>query len=214
MSDIAPITVVLISRNRAKQLRRVIPAIAQNTLQPAEVLLADDASDDDSIEVFGNLCHQNGLRGRALPHAAGATTFRINSMRNAGLRASQTERVILLDADHVPSMTHIASHMRMLDKGASAMSFGPRLESANEDGSGPVNFMWGHEPFASMSPAAQEPLPYWELVAGSNLGMHRSFAKEIGDYDTDYDGGYGYDDVDFNCRAAARGAKFYGDFGA
>jgi len=214
MSEIAPITIVLISRNRAGQLRRVIPAITRGTLRPAEVLLADDASDDDTVEVFEKLCRECGVHGRALRHEPGKTGFRINSMRNAGLRASQTERVILLDADHVPATTHIASHMRMLDRGRTTMSFGPRLESANEDGSGPVNFMWGHEPYGSMSPSADEPLPYWELVAGSNLGMYRSFAREIGDYDTEYDGGYGYDDVDFNCRAAARGAKFYGEFEA
>jgi glycosyltransferase involved in cell wall biosynthesis len=214
MPEIAPITVVLISRNRAAQLRRVIPAIAEGTLRPVEVLLADDASDDDTVEVFETFCRKCGLQGRVLRHEPGITAFRISSMRNAGLRASQTERVILLDADHVPSMTHIASHMRMLDRGRTTLSYGPRLEFANEDGSGPVNFMWGHEPYGSMSPSADEPLPFWELVAGSNLGMHRLFAREIGDYDTDYDGGYGYEDADFNCRAAGRGAKFYGEFGA
>ena len=214
MPEIAPITLVLVSRNRAAQLRRVLPAIAANTPRPSEVLLTDDASADDTVAVFEGLCRELGLSGRALRHEPGPTTFRINSMRNAGLRASLTERVILLDADHVPAMTHIGAHLRMLERGRQAMSFGPRLEAANADGSGPVNFMWGHEPYAAMSPQPGEPLPFWQLVAGSNLGMHRSFAQEVGLYDTDYDGGYGYDDVDFNFRAARHGAAFYGDFQA
>jgi GT2 family glycosyltransferase len=145
---------------------------------------------------------------------AGEVSFRINTMRNAGLRESRTGRVILLDADHVPAPTHIEAHMAMLDNGPKAMSTGPRLESANADGSGPVNFMWGHEAYSSMSPGAGRAVPFWGLVPGSNLGVHRAFAEEIGLFDTQYDGAYGYDDQDFNCRADRKGAVYYGDFRA
>jgi glycosyltransferase involved in cell wall biosynthesis/predicted O-methyltransferase YrrM len=210
----APVTVVLVSRNRSAQLRVVLPALAANTMAPDEVILSDDASDDDTVAVFQTLCKQLGLKGRVLQHAAGETRFRINSMRNAGIKASKTDRVILMDADHVPSPTHIAAHMRMLDRGRQSFSTGPRLECANPDGSGPVNFMWGHEPFSAMSPSAGQPVPSWSLVAGSNLGLHRAFAEEIGLFDVGYDGAYGYDDVDFNCRAAKKGAQFHGDFAA
>jgi GT2 family glycosyltransferase len=214
MPEIAPVTLVLVCRNRAQQLPIVLAAIAANNPRPAEVLLADDASKDESIAIFQRLCRQLGLSGRALAHERGEKLFRINSMRNAGLRASRTDQVILLDADHVPSATHIAAHLKMLDGGPKSLSFGPRLESASADGTGPVNFMWGHEPYGAMSPSPGEPLPYWQLVAGSNLGMHRAFAEEIGFFDSDYDGAYGYDDVDFNYRAQQRGGKFFGEFAA
>lgn len=214
MPEIVPVTLVLISRNRARQLPAVLSGIAGNSIWPSEILLADDASEDESVAVFRGISGQLKLPGRALTHDRGATVFRINSMRNAGLRASKTDRVILLDADHVPGPLHIAAHMRMLDFGLKSLSFGPRLESANADGSGPVNFMWGHEPYAAMSAAPGEPLPFWQLVAGSNLGMHRAFAEEVGLFDTDYDGAYGYDDVDFNFRIDRASGKFYGEFAA
>jgi glycosyltransferase involved in cell wall biosynthesis len=214
MPEIAPVTLVLVCRNRAGQLPAVLAGIAQSTLWPSEILLCDDASEDESVWAFEEITGRLKLPGRAVKHERGPTLFRINSMRNAGLRASRTERVILLDADHVPAATHLAAHMRMLDLGQKSLSFGPRLEAANADGTGPVNFMWGHEPYAAMSAAPGEPLPYWQLVAGSNLGMHRALAEEVGFFDTDYDGAYGYDDVDFNFRIDRAGGKFYGDFAA
>ncbi len=214
MAERADVAVVLISRNRASQLRRILPAIAANTLLPSAVILADDASDDDTVDVFETLCRDLKLNGQALRNPPGETDFRINTMRNLGIQNSPTSRVILLDADHVPSLTHIAAHMRMLDRSTKAFSTGPRLEAANADGTGPVNFMWGHEPCSSMSPRPDVPVPCWELVPGSNLGMHKAFAMEIGLYDPQYDGAYGYDDLDFNFRAKHKGAACYGDFEA
>ena len=214
MPDVAPITVILVSRNRSQQLRIVLPAFAANTLRPSEILLADDNSTDDTVHVFQNVCQSLKLSARALPQPAGKTCFRINSMRNVGLSEARTERIILLDADHVPAPTHIAAHMRMLDLGPKVISTGPRLEAANPDGTGPINFMWGHEPYSCMSSATLQPLPFWGLVPGSNFGAHVSFLREVGLFDTDYDGAYGYDDADFNCRASAKGAVYYGDFGA
>lgn len=214
MPEVAPVTVILVSRNRSKQLGVVLPAFACNSVMPSEILLVDDFSSDDTVEVFEGLCGSLGLPGRALPQGEGRTLFRINSMRNIGVRASRTERVIILDADHVPAPGHIAAHMRMLDRGERVISTGPRLEAANADGTGPVNFMWGHEPYSCMSSSPGSPLPFWGLVPGSNFGAHVSFLREVGLFDTEYDGAYGYDDADFNCRAAKQGALYLGDFAA
>ncbi len=206
--------IILISRNRERQLPHVLTALAGNTLRPAEVILADDASTDNTVDVFNTLCGELGLSGRAIVHDSGETLFRINSMRNAGLQACTCERAIILDADHVPGPLHVATHMAMLDAGQATLSTGPRLEYAFEDATGPVNYMWGHEPYAAVGDGAAGSSICWQLAPASNMGMYLSFGEKVGWFDTDYDGAYGYDDSDFAYRAHKCGAKFAGCFGA
>jgi glycosyltransferase involved in cell wall biosynthesis len=203
-----------VSRNRSRQLLKVLAAIRRGSIQPREVLLADDASTDDTIEVFTRLCADLGLIGRVLAHPPGDRQFRINTMRNDGLRAARTQRVVILDADHVPGPNHLAAHMDMLDGGERVISIGPRMEYANEDGTGPVGFMWGHEGRYTVQQRADAALPHWQLVPASNMGLHRSFARRVGWFDDGYDGAYGYDDVDFTYRAHKQGAFFAGRFDA
>lgn len=210
------LTVVLIAHDQARQLPLVLAAIAANTARPAEVILADDASTDGTADVFQQTCRELSLPGQALRHppAPSQRPFRVNSMRNAGLRAARTPCVVLLDGDHVPGPLHLATHLRLLARGEHVVSTGPRLECANADGTGPVSFMWGHEPYGAQQASPEVPLPSWALVPASNMGLHRAFAERVGMFDPDYDGWYGIDDQDFTCRAHRAGAFFAGEFGA
>ena len=210
-----PVSVVLICRNKADCLSYVISALACNTRRPDLVVLSDDASTDDSPRIFAELCTQHDLAYEVASHSSEGPPFRLNTLRNDGIAACEEGLVIILDADHVPARTHIEAHLELhVENQYGVLSTGPRLEYANPDCSGPINFMWGHEPFSMFQVSATEPVPTWTAVLASNIGMVKRAILELGGFDPIYDGNYGFDDVDFTYRAWTKGYFFAASFEA
>lgn len=87
----APVTVVIPTRNRAELLAQTLRSVQAQTLPPAEVVVADDGSSDDTDSVIraAGACHIRNELGGWGPSAA----------RNAGMRAAQTEYVSFIDSD-------------------------------------------------------------------------------------------------------------------
>lgn len=212
-----PVSVSFVCKNKASTFPRVLTALAQGIRRPDLVLLADDGSTDGSPEVFARQCKALGLEHRVLDIPPGQP-FRINSMRNAGIRAAPDGLVLVLDADLVPARTALDAHRRMhLERaGRPIVSTGPRLEYATEAGDGPVNFMWGFEMVGHVSspPEQQQKFPTWQVTPGSLMAMTRRAVEHVGWFDEGYDGHYGYDDVDFMIRAEQAGFEFVGDWEA
>jgi len=194
--------VVLICRNKAQSLPYVIAALARNTQRPDLVALSDDASTDRSPEIFAELCIHYNLPWKTVLHSHDGSGFRLNTLRNDGIEVCEDGLVIILDADHVPARTHIEAHLELHSKyERGVLSTGPRLEYAYPDCSGPISFMWGHEPVSMLQASAIEPVPTWAAVLASNLGMTKQAIVQLGGFDPIYDGNYGFDDVDFTYRA-------------
>jgi GT2 family glycosyltransferase len=77
-------------RNGAAVLDRCLDAIGRSTLTPDEVLIVDDASDDDSAAV----ATRHGARVLCLPHRVGPA-----AARNRGVLATSSDIVVFTDAD-------------------------------------------------------------------------------------------------------------------
>src|SRR4029079_11385210 len=87
-----PITVVLPAFNRARLLERALRNVyAQEPRKPAQVIVVDDASTDDTPEVAKAFGAQLIRHGRHLGGNAAA--------RDTGLRAARYQWVALLDDD-------------------------------------------------------------------------------------------------------------------
>lgn len=204
-----PISVVIICYNKSKELPYVISALAKNTLRPDLVVLCDDGSTDDSLKVFIDCCESQNLNYKFFQEATQKNSFRLNTLRNKGVSICPDGLVIILDADHVPSRTYIESHVNLhLTNPHPVLSTGPRLEYANPDCSGAVNFLWGHESISMMQPSIDKPIPSWTGVLVSNMGMCKQGIMDLGGFDPIYDGNYGFDDIDFTYRAWLAGYFF------
>lgn len=208
-----PISLVIICYNKSQELPFVISAIAKNTLQPDLIVLCDDGSTDNSLQVFIEQCSIYNLNYKIIQEPTIKNAFRLNTLRNKGVSACLDGLVIILDADHVPSRTHIEAHVKLhLLHPHAVLSTGPRLEYANSDCSGAVNFLWGHEPVSMMQPAADKPIADWTGVLVSNMGMCKQAILNLGGFDPIYDGNYGFDDTDFTYRAWLAGYFFASSF--
>jgi Glycosyl transferase family 2 len=97
-----PVTVVIPAFNRARLLERTLQSVySQRPLKPAEVIVVDDHSSDDTPQVaesFGArlIRHERNLGGNA-------------AARDTGLRAARHEWVALLDDDDEWLPHHLAT---------------------------------------------------------------------------------------------------------
>jgi glycosyltransferase involved in cell wall biosynthesis len=210
-----PISVVLICRDKAQSLPYVLSALARNTRRPDLVVLSDDASTDESPSIFAELCTGHQLAYETVLHPFNGLPFRLNTLRNDGIKVCKEGLIIILDADHVPARTHIESHLELhLKHQRGILSTGPRLEYVYPDCSGPINFMWGHESISMLQSSTTEPVPTWTTVLVSNMGVTKQAILQLGGFDPIYDGNYGLDDVDFTYRAWKSGYYFAASFEA
>jgi GT2 family glycosyltransferase len=86
-----PVSVIIPAYNRAEMLRRALASVcAQRPSPPAEVIVVDDGSEDDTAEVALRLGARVVTHERNLGLSAG---------RNSGLRAARHAWVALLDSD-------------------------------------------------------------------------------------------------------------------
>lgn len=87
------VSVVVPTYNRADRLKDTVASILAQTVQPAEVLIVDDGSKDDTARV----CHDFPSPVRYLYRENGGSA----AARNTGMRAAKGKYIALLDADDV-----------------------------------------------------------------------------------------------------------------
>ena len=108
----AAVSVVIPCYNSATYLREVIASAVNQTTRPAEIIVIDDGSSDDSAEVaaaFGDL-----VRVFRQPNSGA------NGARNLGIRQSRGAFVATLDADDLWPLDSLAIRLRALDERADA----------------------------------------------------------------------------------------------
>lgn len=92
----APVSVVIPCYRCAATIERAVASLVQQSRKPAEILLVDDASDDDTSQVLNNLTlqHVGWIKVIALTQNQGAA-----SARNAGWEQASQPYIAFLDAD-------------------------------------------------------------------------------------------------------------------
>lgn len=114
MSEIANkslISVIIPTYNRADVVKRAIASVQSQTYQDLEIIVVDDASEDNTVEVIQSItdhrlryiCHQTNLGG--------------SEARNTGIKQAQGQYIAFLDSDDVwltdkltAQLTAIAPH--------------------------------------------------------------------------------------------------------
>ena len=124
-TETADIAVIVTSHNYARYLGACLGSVASQTLRPKEILVVDDASEDDAEEVV-----------RGFPRAAYYNVaFRNgNKARNFGFSKSASERVVFFDADNEMEPDFLESLNRTLDHdGGADFAYSDRINFAEGD---------------------------------------------------------------------------------
>ena len=95
-NNVVPVTVIIPCYRCASTIRRAIQSVIAQTQQPAEVILVDDASGDETLAMLRELEQQypDWIKVIALAKNQGAA-----SARNAGWAAASHTFIAFLDAD-------------------------------------------------------------------------------------------------------------------
>jgi len=182
------VAVVIPCFNQAHYLAEAIESVLAQTLPPAEVVVVDDGSEDNSHEVAGRYEEVTRMRQRNRGVAAA---------RNAGLGASGADRVVFLDADDrlLPSA---------LEVGAGALERRPQVAFVSG-----VSRDIGDD--GRVLPGLRQPLVtqdhYLRLLedcfiwSGSSIVYRRAALEAVGGFDESLEAG---DDFDLYLRLARR----------
>jgi glycosyltransferase involved in cell wall biosynthesis len=119
----AEVSIVIPTYNRLRRLKHVIAAIERQSypLDNIEVIIVSDGSTDGTHEYLSTI--QTPLALRFVPQAnAGPAAARNNGIRNA-----QSDVILFIDDDVVPSPQLVAEHMRLQEGKANLVVLGPML---------------------------------------------------------------------------------------
>ena len=129
----APVSVVVPCYRCAATIRRAVASVAAQSLRPAQLILVDDASADDTLRVLRALRQEWGewLQVIALPRNGGAA-----AARNAGWNAATQPFVAFLDADDAWHRRKIELQYRFMRAHPEVALSGHRCVQLPSDASG------------------------------------------------------------------------------
>jgi GT2 family glycosyltransferase len=200
---------VIVNYNGAGYLGPCIEALIRTTQRPAEVVVVDNASTDDSL-----------VRLRAYPHItllARSTNLGFAAGANAGLAAVTTEFALLLNPD-------VEVDERFGDLLIDAFDRHPMVGAAGALLTFPETGLIQHAGGIVARPSLwtehrgyQQPVgPQWleeadvEYAIGAALGLRLAALREVGGFDERFTPAY-FEDVDlcFVLRAAGWGVRYF-----
>jgi glycosyltransferase involved in cell wall biosynthesis len=166
-----PVSVVIAAYNRAGMLRRAIAGVrAQRPLQPAEIVVVDDASSDDTAAVAEEL----GARVVRHPVNRGES-----AARNSAIAAATQPWIAVLDSDDEWLPWHIDTLWRR--RGDHVIVSGASLRCGPDPAADRVHGTAGRRDMLLRSPA--DLLFPENVVPGSGVMIRRDIALAAGGYD-------------------------------
>lgn len=203
--------------NNADFLRATLTSITwQNTTQKVEVILVDNNSSFDNPDTiyheFFDKLNLYLVKQPKLNH-----TFAPCRARNIALRLASHPWIISLDADILLNKDYLNSLEILINNCGNAILTAERvfIDGSKVNEIDQKKELWPEEQLRVRSPAnyyllEDRRLPAmthmsqlehpWAFMHGCNLIFPKDLALKIGGYDEEYDGHWGYEDIDFAFR--------------
>jgi glycosyltransferase involved in cell wall biosynthesis len=171
------VSVIIPNYNRADLIGITLDNILSQTLKPSEIIVVDDGSTDNSVEVirsFGEkvtlICQENQGPGAA---------------RNAGLKVASGDYIQFFDSDDLCSLNKFELQVKALENSGADIAYSPWVKVYID--SQKVYFE-NHVLQQRQLPKNQKPLVWflrtWNIVFQACMVRH-SFIQKVGNYRTD-----------------------------
>jgi glycosyltransferase involved in cell wall biosynthesis len=200
-----PLTLVLVSFQKADVIQLAIRSVAAGSMRPDLVVLSDDGSADGTPDLAEAALQAAGLPYRILRHLRVAP-YRLQTMRNAAIANALDGVVVMSDSDCLFGYRSLESHYAIHEV-PMRVGPGPRYEFL-EGKAGPFG------PTFFTLEASHFPEGTYVDPVGANTSFRKSLWRLIGGFDRIYEGSYGMDEFEFSLRAQKAGATCYSDPGA
>lgn len=109
------VSLIVLTYNWPEALEKVLQSIAAQTIQPVEVLVADDGSGPATRQLVTRMSRQFPVPLRHVWHEDFG--FRAARSRNRGIAASRGDYVVLIDGDMYLHPAFVADHVMLAERG-------------------------------------------------------------------------------------------------
>jgi len=182
-------SVVVCSFNKLQYLTHIIPKIRK--LRPkSEIILSDDHSTDDTKK-WAESC---GLIDK-IHFENEPGNYRLSTIRNKGIFLASNEYIVLLDGDCLPEDDYFSGHDFVFGINPTCISIGiTRRYNSNGTEIRSDDFRisrFNGQQFCRLD---------WSVCYGGNIAFPKSVWQRIGGFDQNFDGCWGFEDLDFAIR--------------
>jgi glycosyltransferase involved in cell wall biosynthesis len=186
----AAVTVILPVFRYADYLGEALASVAAQSLSAIDLVVVDDASPDDSVEMARDWMARNEARFNRVTLVRHQVNSGLGFARNSGFAAAETQFVLPLDADNRLRPNCCEVLWRRLSAGRAAFAY-PAIQQF-----GTKSEIFGTEAFSSLRLQTGNYIDAMALVRKSAWAL-------AGGYDHIASG---WEDFDFWCRLVERGA--------
>ena len=201
------ISLIISTYNRPGALAKVLTGVADQVVQPMEVLLADDGSGELTRTIVDKLARELPLPLRHLWHKDSG--FRKAKILNQAIAEARGNYIVLLDGDCIPHRQFIADHSQLAERGWVAQGqcsfireqFSPSFQPSR---SGFFNW-WLRGRASGLFKGVRWPMPFVRHdqaqrgILGCNMGIWREDIIEVNGFDEEYED-WGLEDSDIGNR--------------
>ena len=199
------ISVVASTYENPSALSKVLEALKTQSVPPHEVIIADDGSGPETLELIGQFAARESVFHCRQDHKG----FRKASILNQAIARTRGDYIVFLDGDSVPSKEFIADHASLAEagcwvQGRRAFVDESAVREFRTDGWHLARLFLGRKlkgwPKAVRWPRAS--IRYdrgQEGILGCNLGIWRSDLLSVNGYDETFTG-WGREDADLGNR--------------
>ena len=191
-------SIVVVNYNKSGYLERVATNI-KNIAVGSELILSDDHSDDGSWE----WAKASGLFDKIF-RKENREEYCLCTVRNEGIRLATREFVVLLDADCYPCSEYFINLTKLINEVNHSRIVAVGLtDHYNKDGDkilleDPRKVYLGGNLICDIG---------FRDAFGGNVCFPVSLWKQVGGFDEDFNGFWGYEDIEFAYRCQKAGAK-------
>jgi|SwirhisoilCB3_FD_contig_51_65027_length_1610_multi_2_in_0_out_0_2 glycosyltransferase involved in cell wall biosynthesis len=210
------IALIVNTYNQPEYLRRVLRGISKLSVRPAEVLIADDGSTDDTKAVIEEASRNSKVAYRHIWQTDDG--FRRAQILNKAVASTACDYVIFLDGDTVPHPDFVRDHGLVARPGCFVQGHRSFIgkRAAERFGYGRLNHDRGLAllkwQLDSLRNAFRWPYPVIRTrnnvkgVRGCNLGIWRKDLEAVNGYNEEFVG-WGREDTDLTLRLLNRGLQ-------
>lgn len=182
-------SIIIPTRDRASVLALALePLLAQSVARSAyEIIVADDASNDETASLLESAQAREGVRFTRLARRSGA-----GAARNRAIAIARSELLIFLDDDAFVASDFVARHLRAHDGRPRALVAGGIIEVREPRAPATASASWrGYH---------RHPMP------GGNSSVMRAHVLAVGGFDESFDA-YGWQDQELAERLLRAGLR-------
>ena len=211
--DFKPVSVIVPCYNKRKALRKTLEAtLSQIQIYKGDEVIVADGKSTDGVE---KMLDREFMPEVQFVQVEERKEYNLNTVRNLGIREATNDIIIVLDADCIPQPNCIDTFRDKSQIGiylsggvAYEVPYKHQLKQAKKHrGLATAMIIFQNYPIEDIIKRVEEDSDEVRGTIGSCMCFSKQDALDVGLFDEDYNGCWGYDETDFIIKLHFNGVK-------